>query len=210
MSIIHRTTVTPTKLELLHTWLPTRPWYRGPAEPELAKAGGFRLDDPEGQVGIEFMVVREASSGAYLVPLTYRGAPLEGAEHALVGTMEHGVLGPRWAYDGCHDPVLTTELLALVEGRVPAHAQSVSDALDHEVARSYAGEEPIGELGAPEDTADGTGFTVAGGLTLRLHRALTPVDGDVPPRGAVGHVSGVWEQSDGTRVRSLVVTVGAA
>ncbi|MGY6018693.1 maltokinase N-terminal cap-like domain-containing protein [Streptomyces spinosirectus] len=209
MSIIHRTTVQPTKLELLHTWLPTRPWYRGSADPELAKAGGFRLDDPEMQVGIEFMVVREAASGAYLVPLTYRGAPLDGAEHALVGTMEHGVLGPRWAYDGCHDPVLTAQLLALVEGRAPAHAQSVSDTLDREVVRSYAGEGPIGELGAPQDTTEATEFTVTGGLTLRLHRVLTPVPGDAPPQGAVGHVSGVWEQPDGTRVRSLVASLQA-
>ncbi|MFJ9536872.1 1,4-alpha-glucan branching protein [Streptomyces sp. NPDC101225] len=209
MSIIHRTTVTPTKLELLRGWLPTRPWYRGSAEPDLAKAGGFRLDDPEGQVGIEFMVVGEASSGAYLVPLTYRGAPLEGAGHALVGTMEHGVLGPRWAYDGCHDPVLTAQLLALVEGRVPAHAQSTSDALDREVVRSYAGEGPIGALGAPEDTADGTEFTVAGGLVLRLHRVPAPVASDGPPPGALGHVSAVWAQPDGTRARTLVAALEA-
>ncbi|MFG2792656.1 1,4-alpha-glucan branching protein [Streptomyces sp. NPDC048419] len=210
MSIIHRTTVTPTKLELLHTWLPTRPWYRGTADPELVKAGGFRLDDPEGEVGIEFMVVREAASGAYLVPLTYRAAPLEGAEQALVGTMEHGVLGPRWAYDGCHDPVLTAELLALVEGRAPAHAQSLSDTLDREVARSYTGKGPIGDLGAPQDTKDATEFTVAGGdLTLRLHRVLTPVESDAPARDAVGHVSGVWTQPDGTRVRGVVATLQA-
>ncbi|HST66715.1 MAG TPA: hypothetical protein VLM05_16125, partial [Mycobacteriales bacterium] len=39
------------------------------------------------------------------VPLTYRGAPLDGAEDALVCTMDHSVLGPRWIYDGCADPV---------------------------------------------------------------------------------------------------------
>jgi hypothetical protein len=208
MSIIHHTTLTPTKLELLRTWLPTRPWYHGPADPELTKAGGFRLEDPEGAVGIEFMIVSEGASGAYLVPLTYRAAPLEGAEHALVGTMEHGVLGPRWAYDGCHDPVLRAELLALVEGRAPAHAQSVSDTLDREVVRSYAGEGPTGELGAPQDTAEATEFAVAdSGLTLRLHRVLKPAESDAPPQGGVGHVSGVWAQPDGTRVRGLLATL---
>lgn len=48
MAIIHRTTLTPTKLELLTAWLPGRPWYTGgPDAPVLTKAGGFRLDDPE-------------------------------------------------------------------------------------------------------------------------------------------------------------------
>ncbi|MFR0352304.1 maltokinase N-terminal cap-like domain-containing protein [Streptomyces sediminimaris] len=210
MSIIHRTTVRPTKLELLRTWLPARPWYHGSAEPDLAKAGGFRLDDPEGEVGIEFMVVGEAASGAYLVPLTYRGAPLEGAGHALVGTMEHGVLGPRWVYDGCHDPVLTAQLTALVEGRVQAQAQSVSDTPDREVGRCYTGEGPIGALGAPEDTTESTGFAVAGGLALRVHRVLTPAAADAPPQDTVGHVTGAWEQPDGTRTRGLFATLRAA
>jgi len=124
MAVIHHTTITPTKVELLADWLPARPWYRGgPGSPVLVKSSGFRLDDPEGEVGIEFMVATDTStpeSVAYLVPLTYRGAPLEGAEHALVGTMEHGVLGKRWVYDGCHDPALITELLSLIEGRAQA------------------------------------------------------------------------------------------
>jgi hypothetical protein len=47
MSLIHHTTLKPTKLELLAEWLPTRPWYRGGAgQPSLTKVGGFRLDDP--------------------------------------------------------------------------------------------------------------------------------------------------------------------
>lgn len=79
MAIIHRTTLKPTKLELLTTWLPTRPWYEGGAgAPELTKAGGFRLDDPEGEVGIEFMAAMDTSGPhpvTYLIPLTYRGAP---------------------------------------------------------------------------------------------------------------------------------------
>ena len=55
MSIIHRTTLTPTKMELLSGWLPARPWYVGMAgAADPVKAGGFRLDDPAGEVGIEF------------------------------------------------------------------------------------------------------------------------------------------------------------
>ncbi|MGC5411428.1 maltokinase N-terminal cap-like domain-containing protein, partial [Streptomyces sp. DT225] len=56
MAVIHRTTLSPTKLELLTAWLPTRPWYAGSTSPSLVKSGGFRLDDPQGEVGIEFMV----------------------------------------------------------------------------------------------------------------------------------------------------------
>ncbi|MGY5059474.1 maltokinase N-terminal cap-like domain-containing protein [Streptomyces sp. 900105755] len=206
MALIHHTTLTPTKVELLTGWLPTRPWYHGPAAPALTKAGGFRLDDPAGDVGIEFMVVTDGSA-AYLVPLTYRGAPLPGADHALVGTMEHGVLGTRWAYDGCHDPVLTAGLLALIEGRAEAQAQSITDTPDREVARSYAGAGPVPGLGAPADTDRSTEFAVPGGdgLVLRLRRVLTA--GSTAPDGALGHVTGAWEQPDGTRARALFATL---
>ncbi|MER5790330.1 1,4-alpha-glucan branching protein [Streptomyces sp. NPDC001980] len=210
MALIHHTTLKPTKVELLAGWLPTRPWYHGPAVPELVKAGGFRLDDPAGEVGIEFMVVTErtAGPGAYLVPLTYRGAPLPGAEHALVGTMEHGVLGTRWAYDGCHDPVLAAGLLALIEGRAEAQAQSITDTPDREVARSYAGAGPVPGLGAPVDTDESTEFAVPdGGLVLRLRRVLTA--GSTAPDGAVGQVTGAWQQPDGTRARALFAALGS-
>ena len=83
MAVVHKTTMSPGKLELLATWLPAQPWYLGAGEPELTRAGGFRLDDPAGEVGIEFMVVADAGAGAasgdvafYQVPMTYRGQPL--------------------------------------------------------------------------------------------------------------------------------------
>lgn len=206
MAIIHHTTLKPSKLELLTTWLPTRPWYTGTGTPELTKAGGFRLDDPEGEVGIEFMVAVDSSGPepvAYLAPLTYRAAPLPGAEHALVGTMEHGVLGPRWAYDGIHDPVLRTELLALFEGRAQAQAQSLTDTPDHEVAHSYAG--PALPTGPAEvtDDQDGTALRLPDGTVLRLHRRPRPT----APEEAAGHVSGHWDDTDGTRVRGVFATL---
>ena len=206
MAIIHNTTLKPTKLELLTAWLPTRPWYAGSGTPELTKAGGFRLDDPEGEVGIEFMVAVDSSGPepvAYLAPLTYRAAPLPGAEHALVGTMEHGVLGPRWAYDGMHDPVLRTELLALFEGRAQAMAQSISDTPDHEITHSYTG--PALSAGPVEVTEDqdGTGFALPDGTVLRLHRRPRPT----APEDAAGQVSGVWDTPDGTRARGVFVSL---
>jgi hypothetical protein len=107
---IHDTTMSPGKLELLTDWLPEQTWYvgRGGA-PQLTRVGGFRLDDPVGEVGIEFVFVADAVGGdwtAYNVPMTYRGEPVPPAEAALIGTGHHGVLGSRWVYDGSRDPVL--------------------------------------------------------------------------------------------------------
>ncbi|MGW2461960.1 maltokinase N-terminal cap-like domain-containing protein [Streptomyces sp. NPDC001761] len=217
MAVIHRTTLEPGKTELLADWLPGRPWYRGgPDAPVLEKSGGFRLDDPEGEVGIEFMVVTDTSAPertAYLAPLTYRGAPLEGAEHALIGTAEHGVLGTRWVYDGCHDPVLVTEVLALIEGRARAMAQSVTDTPDDEVTRSYDGAALATDAFTPEpsDGEDGTRLPVPGGLTLHVHRVLTPGGGTppLPPQGALGHVASGWPGPDGTRLRAVFMTLRA-
>ncbi|WP_435270376.1 maltokinase N-terminal cap-like domain-containing protein [Streptomyces sp. 1222.5] len=215
MALIHRTTVKPTKAELLTDWLPTRPWYRGgPAAPVLERSGGFRLDDPEGEVGIEFMVVTDTSGPertAYLVPLTYRGAPLEGAEHALVGTMEHGVLGKRWAYDGCHDPVLVTELLSLLAGGAQAMAQSITDTPDHEVTRSCTGAPlaPAGFAPEPVDDGEGTRLPAPGGSTLHVHRVLLPVaeNPPAPPQGALGHVASGWSGPADTRLRAVFMTL---
>src|SRR5258708_34218682 len=87
MAIIPDPTMSPGKLELLTSWLPAQPWYLGTGrEPELAKAGGFRLDDPAGEVGIEFMVVTDGSghqATAYQVPLTSRAQPLAAAGRGL-------------------------------------------------------------------------------------------------------------------------------
>ncbi|WP_217144436.1 1,4-alpha-glucan branching protein [Streptomyces sp. AC627_RSS907] len=215
MAVIHHVALKPTKLELLASWLPSQPWYVGGAgEPELAKAGGFRLDDPQGEVGIEFMVVTDTSGTqptAYLVPLTYRGAPLDGAEHALVGTMEHGVLGRRWAYDGCHDPALVAQLLALIGGRVQAQDQNTSDTPDREVTRSCIGDSPaFTEFTATAiDDQEGTELSAPHGPALRLHRVLRPTPDDAPvlPPGATGHVAGAWHMPDGTRARGLFVVL---
>jgi hypothetical protein len=197
MAEIHRTTLTPSKLELLASWLPKQPWYEGGSGPAaLEKSGGFRLDDPAGEVGIEFMAVTEhagADSVTYHVPLTYRGAPVEGLEAALVGTSEHGVLGKRWIYDGTHDPVLCAQLLALARGTAEAQAQSLSDTPDPSVHGSWDGPVPEGDA-APSGVVsgpEGTSTVLCGGsLLLRTHRVLRAAEASLPP-GTVGHVSGL-------------------
>ncbi|QEU87758.1 maltokinase N-terminal cap-like domain-containing protein [Streptomyces viridosporus] len=214
MAVIHRTTLEPTKLELLTAWLPSRPWYHGGAgEPRPAGAGGFRLDDPRGEVGIEFMVVTDSSGAepaAYLVPLTYRGAPLDGAEHALIGTAEHGVLGRRWVYDGCHDPVLVAETAALIEGRARAQAQNLTDTPDREVTRAHADEGPVpADLTTVVDTAEHTELSAPDGTVLRVLRTPRPApDGPpLPEPGTSGHVAGAWELPDGTRAQGLFLVL---
>jgi hypothetical protein len=95
MAVIHAdSTITPTKPELLAMR------FGGPVE----VLGTYRFDDPAGEVGVEGFVVRHDGTTRHLV-LTYRGAPLDGADAALVSTMEHTGLGPRWVYDGTADPV---------------------------------------------------------------------------------------------------------
>lgn len=101
--MIYKAVLSPSKLGLLTGWLPTRPWFTG--EPELQQVGAFRFDDPAGEVGLETVLVQSSGGAVLNVPLTYRGMPLAGADDFLVGTAEHSVLGTRWVYDGCGDPV---------------------------------------------------------------------------------------------------------
>ena len=111
MALLHQATLTPGKRELMHAWLPSQSWYDGT---ERKPVGSFRLDDPAGEVGCEFFLLGGEDLSTLFLPLTYRAAPLEGAEDFLVGTTQHSVLGPRWAYDGCGDPVGMSVLLTAI------------------------------------------------------------------------------------------------
>ncbi|GAA2125809.1 hypothetical protein GCM10009759_77960 [Kitasatospora saccharophila] len=180
MATIHHTTLEPSKLELLAAWLPGQEWFR-PGGGELVRAGGFRLDDPAGEVGIELMTVADGRD-AYLVAMAYRGAPLAGApEGALIGTSEHGVLGTRWFYDGAQDPVVRAELARLLRGEAVPQRQSESDAVDEDVAV------------AP----------VTGPVEPVLRRLLTPA-GDPAPGEAVAP----YTAPDGSVRRAVFVADG--
>jgi hypothetical protein len=109
MAIVYpQATLTPSKRELMDAWLPSRPWFDGNLDRK--PVGSFRFDDPEGEVGLEGFLLGAEGLPTLFLPLTYRGAELEGAEEHLVGTTEHSELGPRWVYDGCADPVFVSEL----------------------------------------------------------------------------------------------------
>jgi hypothetical protein len=110
MALLHQAELHPTKLELLSAWLPSRQWYQGPADAELERVAACRFDDPAGAVGIETILVRADGGAIHHVPLSYRDAPLDGGDAWLVGTCEHSILGRRWVYDACGDPVYAAAL----------------------------------------------------------------------------------------------------
>lgn len=218
MAVIHRTTLTPGKLELVAGWLVRQPWYRGNGRPQLSKAGGFRLDDPAGDVGLEFMVVTDQSGEvvvAYHVPVTYRGAPLLGAEGALIGTSEHGMLGRRWVYDGVHDPVLVQQLFDLLHGRAQPQALSESNTPDESVVVDPVEGEPLSIAGFSVNDGTDSDIVVEGTdgagsaqrTVVRLFRILHPTDQRPGPDTAAptGGVSAGWNMPDGSVARGRFV-----
>lgn len=113
MALIYQATIRPTKLELLDAWAPTQSWFEGTPGMGLALVASYRFDDPDGEVGLETLLVR-AGGPILQVPVTYRGTPLEGGEGHLITTMEHSVLGRRWVYDAVGDPVYRTALATTI------------------------------------------------------------------------------------------------
>jgi hypothetical protein len=206
MAVIHNTTMSPAKLELLAAWLPAQPWYQDVGHgPELTRSGGFRLDDPRGETGIEFMVVTDGSGDqavTYQMPLTYRAAALAGAGDALIGTSQHGVLGRRWIYDGTRDLVLVTQLVAAIQGTAEPQAQTVSHTPDPTVTSRPAWNGAVTVTGSSvaEDGPSGTDLRVEtagtdGPFMVRVHRVLRAApDGPAVPPG----LSATWRRPDGT------------
>jgi hypothetical protein len=222
MATIHHTTMTPTKLELIGDWLPRQSWYPDTGvPPTLTRAGGFRLDDPAGDVGIEFIVVIDGTEGAettYHVPLAYRGAPLPEAEEGLLGTSEHGVLGRRWIYDVAHDPVAVAQLLDFVCAGTEAQHQDQSDTPDPSVGRQWASagrltapsplqvaDDPAGRTTVVVDLIDGS--AAAGQRSLDIVRVLQPGTSLQSDGAALGRVEADWRRLDGGTVRGPVALV---
>jgi hypothetical protein len=114
MALLHRADLTPGKLDLVTGWLFARPWYQGPPTGEVTRVSAYRFDDPAGEVGLETLLVRAGDGPVLQVPLSYRSAPLPGADSFLIGTTEHSVLGRRWVYDACGDPVYAAELARVI------------------------------------------------------------------------------------------------
>jgi hypothetical protein len=220
MAVIHDTTLSPGKLELLAGWLVAQPWYAGGGhEPALSKAGGFRLDDPHGEVGIEFMAVTDGSADAavtYQVPMTYRASALAGCDRGLIGIAEHGVLGRRWIYDGTRDPVLVAQLVALIQGQAQPQAQGLSNTPDPTVIGQPVADGPltVTDFAVGADGPSGTELRIRtapadgpgrGQLVVLVNRILQP-EGSARLAAGTGQpcLSATWRGPDGSHVRGIL------
>ncbi len=110
MALLHRADLVPSKLDLVGAWAPQQSWFEGDAAGPFVTVASFRFDDPDGQVGVETLLVRAGDGPVLQIPLTYRNEELPGAEEWFLGTMEHSVLGTRWTYDAMGDAVYRNEL----------------------------------------------------------------------------------------------------
>ncbi len=114
----------PARLSALGEWMATQRWYAGKGHvPRLTQVGGWRYADPQGQARVEALLVRDDAASTpvlYHVPLTYREAPLAGADAALVPGVGEAA-GPGWrGYDGPHDPAYVRALLGELSTGAPA------------------------------------------------------------------------------------------
>jgi hypothetical protein len=196
MALLHRAELRPTKLDLLAAWLPGRRWFRGTPGADVVRVAAYRFDDPAGEVGIETMLVTVGDGPVHQVPLTYRGAPLDGGDEWLVGTTEHSVLGRRWVYDACGDPVYAAALASAVlagtgqaeeffeiDGRLERREPSMT------VATSGAPDSEPPAVGAVRQVVqDDPTLIVTDAAELVVVRRL---DGGSRPAGAT--LTGAWD-----------------
>jgi hypothetical protein len=199
MAVHHPATIVPTKLELLQAWVPHQPWLGGADASTLTKLGSYRFDDSDGEVGMETHLLGTADGHVLQVPLTYRGAPRTGAEGSLITTMTHTMLGDRWIYDGCHDPVYVTALVRtiLTAGR-EADLYAATDAgLVLEPATTHVrGSGSLASASAPALTAPASMVVVVplwltAGVRLTLPRVIITT---TPAANAA--LSGTWPDQE--------------
>jgi hypothetical protein len=202
MALLHRADLHPTKLDLIAAWLPTRAWYRGPAAADVERVASYRFDDPAGDVGIETLLVSAGTGPLVQVPLSYRGAPLDGHDHWLVGTTEHSVLGRRWVYDACGDPVyaaVLTDTIFTGAGQAQEFVD-VDGRLEHRASTTSVsgsgstGHVPTADAVVRVDDDDPT-LIVTDGVELTVARILDRPGGRPDPAGAGGQptLAGTWQ-----------------
>ncbi|WEO78275.1 hypothetical protein BJQ94_04340 [Cryobacterium sp. SO2] len=187
MALLYAAEITPTKIEMLTAWAPTQPWFLGDPAALFTNVAAYRFDDPEGRVGIETILLRAGDGPVLQVPVTYRDAPLAGAEAALITTTQHSVLGKRWVYDATGDPAyLAAVATAALTGGRQAELQIEIDGVMvlREPTAVVAGSgAPGGPAVTPPAVADisirqvdGATIVEAGPLRVVVARVLGDVD----------------------------------
>ena len=180
---IEEATLTPSKLDLLRDWLPGQSWFAGDAA-DLERVGSFRFVDPDGEVGVETLLIRSAGV-TYQVPLTYRAAALDEAEGSFIGNLDHSVLGTRWVYDAVGDPVYVVELLRVIhEGDTEA-----------DLSR-----------GEKTATAQGSGIVRVSNAASEAVRLVRILDGQhIPHTMPLGTLVGTWQEDGQERSEVLAI-----
>ncbi|MFC0446806.1 CG0192-related protein [Rhodococcus jostii] len=199
MALIYQAQLTPTKAAMLRDWIPRQPWIGSADASSLEVAGAYRFDDPDGEVGIETHLVRTADGQVVQVPVTYRGAPLAGAESALITTMHHSVLGERWVYDACADPVYVRALVtAIVAGGTEAKLEFASPGERPEVTTRVSGSgsprSAVPVVDAVTCASAGANTVITSGdIDVELVRVL---DSDRVPDDQALALGGIWPGQD--------------
>jgi hypothetical protein len=169
MAVIHNAELRPSKTEAMASWLPAQAWSGVEPGSEVLVDGRFRFDDPDGQVGVETYLVHVDGGPVLHVPLTYRGAPLPGAEDFLVTEMDHSVLGRRWVYDAVGDPVYADVLRrAIATGGHEAELESAEGGAAPAVLGTAVGSGSAASSPTVQAVTPSTGgpLTTVGDLTV--------------------------------------------
>lgn len=210
MGIVHKATLSPTKQEIVESWLPTRSWAGG--RTFAGKVAEYRYDDPEGEVGVETILWHTDDGAVVQTPLTYRAAPLAGAEEHLISTTEHSALGRRWVYDGCGDPVWAATLTtAILTGAPQSQMFFEEDGRRVDIPPRMQVRGSGHEASAPEIVSidsvsdEGTVTAVrAGSVVLSVARVIGTPLGEGP------HLSGTVGDSADTLVLAVLRDAGAS
>lgn len=193
MALVHRATLTPSKQELVESWLPTRSWASD--RTVIEKLAEYRFDDPAGEVGVETILWRTDDGAILQTPLTYRAMPLMDEELHLIGTSEHSVLGQRWVYDGCGDKVWAGTLAAAIltgGSQAQMFFEKEGERVDvpprMQVKGSGSGNVPPAVTSVDSVTDHGTlTVTRAGDIELTVARVVgSPLDGELTLTGRIG------------------------
>ncbi|MBB1019456.1 hypothetical protein G6023_14410 [Dietzia sp. DQ11-71] len=190
---IYDAVLDPGKLDLLRAWVRHQEWFDG--DPEgLEQVTAYRFVDPAGEVGMESFLLTDGAR-TFHVPVTYRGSELDDSGDALVGEMEHSVLGRRWVYDASADPVYVAEVR-----RVISHRDAAADHL--QVEDGSITPSPVNIRGG------GDGITQGSDAVLHVIRVVSEendAEADRPLIGSPGTLSATWQDADGSHTAVLAV-----